>query len=269
MSAWTAHDIPDQGGRLAGEAAARDIAREVPGAAPEVRALDLGSLASVRRFAAELTADHPAIDLLVNNAGLVLLSDRQTTTDGFELHLGTNMLGHFTLTGLLLPAVERGDGPRVVTLSSIAHKKAHLDFDDLMAERSFRASPAYGASKLANTVFGYELDRRLRPVLSVLAHPGLSRTNLTPRAWTTRGRVLQALGRLFLSTTQPVEQGALPQLYAATGAEVRGGQFFGPDGFQERRGRLGEVHASAEATDPAVGRRLWAVAQELTGVSFL
>jgi len=257
----------------AGEAAARAIAQEVPGATPEVRALDLASLASVRRFAAELLADHSAVDLLVNNAGLVVLSDRQTTADGFELHLGTNMLGHFALTGLLLPAVERGDGPRVVTLSSITHKRAHLDFDDLMAERTFRASPAYGASKLANTVFGYELDRRLRaagsPVLSVLAHPGLSRTNLTPRAWMTRSGVLQALGRLFLSTTQPAEQGALPQLYTATGPGVHGGQFFGPDGFQERRGRLGEVRASAEATDPAVGRRLWAVAQELTGVSFL
>src|SRR5690606_17169367 len=122
----------------AGEAAARAIAQEVPGATPEVRALDLASLASVRRFAAELLADHSAVDLLVNNAGLVVLSDRQTTADGFELHLGTNMLGHFALTGLLLPAVERGDGPRVVTLSSITHKRAHLDFDDLMAERTFR-----------------------------------------------------------------------------------------------------------------------------------
>src|SRR5690606_40111610 len=122
--------------------------------------------ASVRRFAAELLADHSAVDLLVNNAGLVVLSDRQTTADGFELHLGTNMLGHFALTGLLLPAVERGDGPRVVTLSSITHKRAHLDFDDLMAERTFRASPAYGASKLANTVFGYELDRRPRAAVS-------------------------------------------------------------------------------------------------------
>ncbi|MFI2365497.1 oxidoreductase [Promicromonospora sp. NPDC019610] len=306
MNPWNTSDIPDQTGRLAvvtgansglgrvtatelarhgadvvlavrnvaaGEDAARAIAAAVPGAKLRVRALDLASLASVRAFAARTAEELGQIDLLVNNAGLVLLGPRRTTSDGFELHLGTNMLGHFALTGLLLPLLARGDAPRVVSLSSITHKTAHLDFDDLMAERDYRASPAYGASKLATTVFGVELDRRLRaagsPVLSTLAHPGLSGTNLTPRAWEDRGRAGRWAARLGLLVTQSVERGALPQLHAATAAGVRGGQFFGPAGFREVRGRVAEVRASAEATDPAVGRRLWTTAQELTGVTYL
>lgn len=251
----------------AGRAAARKMGGDV-----EVRELDLASLASVRAFAGAVAADRPAIDLLINNAGLVLLGPRRTTVDGFELHLGTNMLGHFALTGLLLANLAAAAGARVVSLSSITHKNAHLDFDDLMFERNYRASPAYGRSKLATTVFGVELDRRLRaagsPVLSVLAHPGLTRTNLTPRAWEHRGR----LGRVFASAgllmTQSVEQGAQPQLTAATAPGVRGGQFFGPGGLAETRGRVTEARLSREAGDPAVGKRLWAAAEELTGVSY-
>jgi NAD(P)-dependent dehydrogenase (short-subunit alcohol dehydrogenase family) len=306
MTSWNAADISDQTGRLAvvtgansglgrvtatelarrgadvvlavrnvaaGDDTARAIAAAVPGAELQVRKVDLASLASVRAFAAGIADEHPKIDLLVNNAGLVILGPRQTTADGFELHLGTNMLGHFALTGLLLPLVARGDRPRIVSLSSITHKSAHLDFEDLMSERAYRAAPVYGASKLATTVFGIELDRRLRtagsPVLSTLAHPGVSRTNLTPRAWGYPGSLGRLAVRLFLLATQPTEQGALPQLYAATAPGVRGGQFFGPAGFREMRGSVTEVRASAEASDPAVGRRLWEVAQERTGVSFL
>lgn len=304
---WNAADIPDQTGRLAvvtgansglglvtatelarhgadvvlavrnvaaGDAAARAIGDAVPGAALQVRRLDLASLDSVRAFAAGVADEHRRIDLLVNNAGLVILGPRQTTSDGFELHVGTNMLGHFALTGLLLPLVGAGDRPRVVSLSSITHKGAHLDLDDLMSERDYRAAPVYGVSKLATTVFALELDRRLRaagsPVISTLAHPGLSGTNLTPRAWGDRGRAGRLLARLFVAlTTQPVERGALPQLYAATAPGVRGGQFFGPSGPGETRGRVTEVRASAEASDPAVGQRLWDAAQELTGVRYL
>lgn len=303
---WNAADIPDQTGRLAvvtgansglglvtatelarhgadvvlavrnttaGDAAARTIAAAVPGAKLRVRRLDLASLASVEAFAEGITDELGQIDLLVNNAGLVLLGPRRTTSDGFELHLGTNMLGHFALTGRLLPLLSGGDAPRVVSLSSITHKTAHLAFDDLMSERDYRAAPAYGASKLATTVYGTELDRRLRatgsPVLSTLAHPGLSSTNLTPRAWEHRGRIGGWTARLGLLATQPVEQGALPQLHAATAPGVRGGQFFGPGRFRETRGRVTEVRASAEATDLVVGRRLWDVAQELTGVAYL
>ncbi|MET7296228.1 oxidoreductase [Streptomyces griseoloalbus] len=301
MTGWTADRIPDQHGRIAvvtgansglglvtatelarhgahvvlavrntaaGEEAARRISGDV-----EVRELDLASLDSVRAFAAKLAADHSAIDVLVNNAGLVLLGPRRTTADGFELHLGTNMLGHFALTGLLLDRLVGGREPRVVSLSSITHKNAHLDFDDLMSERDYGASSAYGRSKLAATIFGIELDRRLRaagsPVVSVLAHPGLTRTNLTPRAWEHRGRPGQLIARIGLLVTQPVEQGALPQLRAATDPGARGGQFFGPSGFWETRGRVTEARLSREAADPAVGKRLWAAAEELTGINYL
>jgi NAD(P)-dependent dehydrogenase (short-subunit alcohol dehydrogenase family) len=301
MTGWTAERIPDQRGRVAvvtgansglglvtatelarrgarvvlavrntaaGEQAAGRIGGEV-----EVRELDLASAASVRAFAAKLTADHPAIDLLVNNAGVVLLGPRRTSADGFELQLATNMLGHFALTGLLLDALAAAPQARVVSLSSITHKSAHLDFDDLMFERGYRATAAYGRSKLASTIFGVELHRRLHaagsPIVSALAHPGLTRTNLTPRAWAHRGRLGRVIARLGLLATQPVEQGALPQLRAATDPGVRGGQFFGPAGLWETRGRVTEARLSREAADPAIGRRLWAAAEELTGVGYL
>ncbi|WP_432989285.1 oxidoreductase [Dactylosporangium sp. CA-233914] len=301
MTGWTADRIPDQHGRIAvvtgsnsglglvtatelarhgahvvlavrntaaGAAAARRIGGDV-----EVRELDLASLDSVRAFATKLAADHPAIDLLVNNAGVVLLGPRRTSADGFELQLATNMLGHFALTGLLLGKLAAARESRVVSLSSITHKNAHLDFDDLMFERDYQASTAYGRSKLATTIFGVELDRRLRaagsPIVSVLAHPGLTRTNLTPRAWEHRGRFGQAIARLGLLATQSVEQGALPQLRAATEPGVRGGQFFGPSRLWETRGRVTEARLSREAADPAVGKRLWAAAEELTGASYL
>jgi len=301
MTGWTADRIPDQHGRIAvvtgansglglvtatelarhgahvvlavrDTAAGRQAARQIGGDL-EVRELDLASLDSVRAFAAKLAADHPVIDLLINNAGVVLLGPRRTSADGFELHLGTNMLGHFALTGLLVGNLAAARAARVVSLSSITHKNAHLDFDDLMIERDYRASAAYGRSKLATTVFGLELDRRLRaagsPIASVLAHPGLTRTNLTPRAWEHRGRPGKLIARLGLLATQSVEQGTLPQLRAATDPDVRGGQFFGPAGLWETRGRVTEARLSREAADPAVGKRLWAVAEQLTGVSYL
>ncbi|BCL32586.1 oxidoreductase [Streptomyces aurantiacus] len=306
MAAWSARQIPDQHGRVAvvtgansglGLVTATELARHgaqvvlavrdtaagaravalirdaVPSASAVVRELDLASLSSVRAFAKALTAEFPAIDLLINNAGLVLLGPAHTTSDGFELHLGTNMLGHFALTGLLLDALGRADAPRVVGLSSITHKNAHLDFDDLMSRRTYDASRAYGSSKLATTVFGLELDRRLRaagsPVTSVLAHPGLSRSNLTPRAWEHRGRMGRVAARAGLLVTQPAERGAEPQLFAATDPGVRGGQFFGPSGRWEVRGHVTEVRPSAEAAAPATGQRLWSAAETLTGVTYL
>ncbi|GGN65154.1 short-chain dehydrogenase [Actinoplanes lobatus] len=301
MTGWTADRIPDQRGRVAvvtgansglglvtatelarhgarvvlavrdtaaGEEAAHRIGGDV-----EVREVDLASLASVRAFAAKLAADHPAIDVLINNAGVVLLGPRRVSTDGFERQLATNMLGHFALTGLLLANLAAARKSRVVSLSSITHKNAHLDFDDLMFERDYRAARAYGRSKLATTVFGIELDRRLRaagsPIVSALAHPGLTRTNLTPRAWEHRGRLGQLIAWAGLAATQSVEQGALPQLRAATGPGVRGGQFFGPSRLWETRGPVTEARISREAADPAVGKRLWTAAEELTGVNYL
>ncbi|GAA3297527.1 SDR family NAD(P)-dependent oxidoreductase [Dactylosporangium vinaceum] len=252
----------------AGERAAGEIRRAIPAARVEVRALDLASLASVRAFAEGVQTLH----LLVNNAGLVLLGPRQETADGFELHLGTNFLGHFALTGLLLDRLA-GARPRIVNLSSITHKGKTLDFGDLMSVRDYNASRTYGRSKLATTIFGLELDRRLRaagsPVISVLAHPGITRSNLTPRAWEHRGALGRALSRTFLLLTQPVARGAQPQLRAATAPDVRGGQFFGPAGPGEIRGRSTEVQPSRAAADPATGRRLWTAAEELTGVRYL
>jgi NAD(P)-dependent dehydrogenase (short-subunit alcohol dehydrogenase family) len=301
MTGWTADRIPDQHGRVAvvtgansglglvtaaelarhgahvvlavrNTAAGEQAARRIDGDT-EVRELDLASLDSVRAFAAKLVVDHPAIDLLVNNAGVVFLGPRRTSADGFELQFATNVLGHFALTGLLLDNLAAAREARVVNLSSITHRNAHLDFDDLMSERGYRAAAAYGRSKLATTISGLELDRRLRaagsPITSVLAHPGLTRTNLTPRAWEHRGRAGQVIARLGLLATQPVERGALPQLHAATATGVRGGQFFGPAGLGETRGRVTDARLSRDAADPAIGRRLWAAAEELTGISYL
>ncbi|WP_290056548.1 oxidoreductase [Amycolatopsis solani] len=301
MTGWTADRIPDQHGRVAvvtgansglglvtatelarhgahvvlavrDTAAGEQAARRIDGNT-EVRELDLASLDSVRAFAAKLVVDHPVVDLLVNNAGVVLLGPRRTSADGFELQFATNVLGHFALTGLLLDHLAAAREARVVSLSSITHKNAHLDFDDLMFERGYRASAAYGRSKLATTIFGLELDRRLRsagsPVVSVLAHPGLTRTNLPPRAGEHRGRRGRVIARLGLLATQPVERGALPQLYAATAPGVRGGQFFGPAGLGETRGRVTEARLNRDAADPVIGRRLWAAAEGWAGVSYL
>lgn len=185
------------------------------------------------------------------------------------------MLGHFALTGLLLDSLGRAGAPRVINISSITHKNVHLDFDDLMSRHAYQANRAYNRSKLATTVFGLELDRRLRaadsPILSVLAHPGMSRSNLNPRALQDRGRFERLMARTILLALQsPSAQGALPQLYAATAPGVRGGQFFGPSGFKKIRGRgVKAAHPGAEAAAPKTGQRLWTEAEQLTGVTYL
>lgn len=301
MTTWTTADIPDQHGRTAvvtgansglglvtatelarrgahvilavrNTAAGHEAARTVPGST-EVRRLDLADLADVHRFAAGLASDHPTLDLLINNAGAVLLGPRRTSADGYELHLATNMLGHFALTGLLLPNLEKAPDSRVVSLSSITHRSAHLDFTDLNYTRDYRASTAYGRSKLAATIFGFELDRRLRatssPATSTLAHPGLTRTNLTPRAWEHQGRRGALIARAGLLFTQPTAQGALPQLRAATDPTATGGTFFGPANLGETRGRVTTARPSKDATDPEIARRLWTEAESLTDVHYL
>ncbi len=303
MGAWTTGEIPDQSGRTAvvtgansglGLVTARELARAgatvVPTArderkaaaaqgaivahAPEAeldpRTLDLASLDSVRAFASGLVADHPRVDLLVNNAG-VMMPPRSETVDGFELQFGTNHLGHFALTGLLLDALASGDGARVVTVSSLEHRAGKLDFDDLQSEGGYSPRGAYQRSKFANSVFGIELDRRLRaaglPIASVLAHPGYSATNLQSTGPTGAMKAVLAVGnRLF---AQGADRGALPQLYAATAPEVQSGQFIGPDGFQEARGGPTVVQPVDRARDEQTARRLWEVSEELTGVSYL
>ncbi|WP_394620215.1 oxidoreductase [Lentzea sp. JNUCC 0626] len=276
LGLYTARELAGRGAHVvlavrnlaAGHMAARTIKGKV-----EVRALDLASPISVRAFAENLDADHPTVDLLVNNAGTALLGPRRTAGNGHELHLATNALGHFALTGLLLPNLTSARAARVVTISSLTHRNAHLDFDDLMFARDYRPNAAYGRSKLAATVLGVELDRRLRAagssVVSVLAHPGMTRTNLTPNAWKNRGLLGRLVSAAVLLGGQPVRRGVLPQLHAATGPGIRGGQFFGPAGPGELRGRVGTARFSEEATDEAVGRRLWHAAEELTGIAYL
>jgi NAD(P)-dependent dehydrogenase (short-subunit alcohol dehydrogenase family) len=298
--AWTTDQIPDQTGRTAvvtgannglglvtaeylaragatvvmacrnlqkAVAAAEDIRAKVPGARLEVVELDLSRLGSVRRFADALDVDE--LDLLVNNAG-VMMTPPQRTEDGFELQLGTNHLGHFALTGLLLARLGRAEAARVVTLTSLEHRSGHLDFDDLQLEHGYGRRKAYRQSKLANAAFGLELDRRLRaagsPIASVLAHPGYASTGIqsaAPRAM----KALMVLGDRLLA--QSAERGAVPVLYAATAPGVEGGEFFGPDGLLEVRGRHPKrLRVSGKGRDAENGRKLWAVSEELTGVTY-
>lgn len=291
MTTFSTSDLPDLGGRTAivtgsnsgiGRAAAaalaakgahvvlavrnldkgRAVARTMPGT-PEVRELDLARLASVREFAASW--DGP-IDLLINNAG-IMIPPLTRTEDGFELQLGTNHLGHFALTNLLLPHVTG----RVVTVSSGAARMGAIDFDDLNWEtRRYRPWRAYGQSKLANLLFTAELQRRLTaagsPLLATAAHPGYAATNLQNHSGSRFANFAstQIANRIF---AQSEEAGALPTLYAAV-ADIPGNSFVGPGGFQEMRGAPKIVQQPGRAKDAAAAERLWNVSEKLTGVSF-
>ncbi len=252
-----------------GAMAATAIRAAVPAAAVEVSALDLASLSSVRAFSDRFLASHDRLDLLVNNAG-VMAAPYQRTADGFELQFGTNHLGHFALTGLLLPALRDRQGARVVTVSSNYHKGQHVRFDDLQGERSYSRWAAYGQSKLANLLFAIELDRRLKaaglPLISVAAHPGYSATNLQLSAPPLYERVVMRLTNRLLA--QSAEIGALPILYAATADDLPGGSYIGPDGPGERRGYPTFVAPSDQASEPATARRLWDVSEQLTGIVY-
>ncbi|MDG4839027.1 SDR family NAD(P)-dependent oxidoreductase [Micromonospora sp. WMMD967] len=233
-----------------------------------VRELDLTSLDSVRAAAAGLRASHPRIDLLINNAG-VMYTPKQTTRDGFEMQFGTNHLGHFALTGLLLDLLLPVPGSRVVTVSSVGHRiRADIHFDDLQWERSYSRVGAYGQSKLANLMFTYELQRRLSAhgaTVAVAAHPGVSNTELVRNAPAVVRRPVTLLAPVI---TQPATAGALPTLRAATDPSVLGGQYYGPDGLGEVRGYPKLVTSSPESYDLTVQQRLWAVSEDLTGVRF-
>ncbi|MGW0230478.1 oxidoreductase [Actinopolymorpha singaporensis] len=256
-----------------GEAALARIRRELARPCVELRPLDLGDLNSVRGFAARVTSEHPVLDLLVNNAGIMAIP-RALTADGFERQFGVNHLGHFALTGLLLPALRSAPDPRVVTVSSQAHVMGTIDFDDLMAERRYGPWRAYGQSKLANLLFTFELQRRAdragMPLTSVATHPGYAATNLQNTAARTRRRawVRHASAAVTRLVAQPAAQGALTTLYAATMPDVRGGEFFGPDSFGGSRGHPTRVKAAAKAHDPETAARLWDRSEELTAVAF-
>jgi NAD(P)-dependent dehydrogenase (short-subunit alcohol dehydrogenase family) len=304
MAGWTVDAIPDQAGRIAvitgatsglglccaqtlarrhaevvlavrdtarGEAVAAAIRAKVPGAKLSVRALDLASLASVRAFAERAGADLPRIDMLLNNAGLGMQPQRHETRDGFEQQFGTNHLGHFALTGLLIPTLLRAPAPRVVTVASMAHRRGTIHWDDLQSRQNYNGRMAYNQSKLANLMFGLELAARAAeqgsPLASIPAHPGLSMTGFLTAtglpAWMRAGGVVatKLLG-------QSAEAGSWPSLYAATMPDATNGQYWGPDGVLEIRGKPAPGRVWPHATHRADWQRLWDVSQELTGVIF-
>ena len=300
---WTAEQIPSQTGRTAlitgansgiGYQAAVELARhgahvllgcrnaakgadalqrllaEVPGAQAEVVELDMASLASIRSFVGAFATRGGALDLLINNAGVMALPQRELTVDGFERQFGTNHLGHFALTGLLMPQLLAAPAPRVVTVASSAHRNGKMEFDNLQSERKYSPWGAYSASKLANILFARELEKRARAVgsklVSIPVHPGISMTNIVhngPGAKGLKMVVLKVVGPLLM---QPDTMGALPTLYGATSPTAVGGEYIGPDGFMEFKGAPVVVQPKPQALDEGVAAKLWDVSEQLTGV---
>ena len=304
MSAkWTANDVPDQSGRVAiitgsntgigygaaavladkgahvvlavrnlekGNEAKARITSTSPNAVVAVQELDLTSLDSIRRAAEQLRAAHQRIDLLINNAG-VMYTDKATTKDGFELQFGTNHLGHFALTGLLLENMLGVDGSRVVTVSSVGHRiRARIHFEDLQLERNYDRVVAYGQSKLANLLFTYELARRLKldgaPTIATAAHPGAADTDLLRNMPGGIRQVSQFFWSNFIA--QNADMGAEPTLRAATDPSAQNAEYYGPGGLGEQRGHPKVVKSSAQSHDEEIQRRLWSVSEELTGVTY-
>jgi NAD(P)-dependent dehydrogenase (short-subunit alcohol dehydrogenase family) len=257
---------------LKGRNALDEIRARFPSAKVVYETLDLASLASVADFAGRFATSHDALDLLINNAGVMALPKRQTTADGFEMQFGTNYLGHYALTARLLPWLRRGNQPRVVNLSSLAHRSGRIDFDDLQGARAYVPWRAYCQSKLAMLMFALELQRRSDAagwgVMSEAAHPGYARTDLIPNgpggnslSWRL-GRLLQP----FISHS--AAEGALPTLFAATSPQAKAGGYYGPNGFYELKGAPVPAKIMPQAQDTAVAARLWDVSATLTGVSF-
>ena len=293
---WTALDIPDQSGKVViitgansgigyeaagalakkgatvvmacrnlekGEAAAKAIIDEGPTGQVVLLHLDLADLSSVRRFADEFSAEYDRLDVLVNNGGIMAVP-KGKTVDGFEMQIGTNHLGHYALSGLLIEMLKTTQNARVVTVSSYAHVMGKINFDDLNSEKSYQRWSAYGRSKLANVLFGYELQRRLaangHPPISLVVHPGYAATNLQ------RNTGLFSFANYFFAQSQ--EMGALPTLYAATSADIQGGEYIGPDGLMGQRGYPQVARSSRASHNEQVAKRLWEVSEELTGVQF-
>jgi NAD(P)-dependent dehydrogenase (short-subunit alcohol dehydrogenase family) len=299
---WSVSDIPSQTGRTAvvtgagglgfetalalaraggdvvlagrslekGEAAVGQIRAAAPGAAVRFEALDLASLASIKAFAGRLAAERASLDLLVNNAGVMAVPKRRETADGFELQFGTNHLGHFALTAQLAPLLRRSDAPRVVNVSSVAHRNGAMRFEDLQGERRYDPWAAYSQSKLANLLFALELQRRASAagwgLISNAAHPGYARTELMANG---PGGGTEVFGRLFGPLLgQSGAAGALPQLYAAVAPDARGGEYYGPGGWMELKGPPRVAKIMPQGKDEAAARRLWDISEELTGVPF-
>lgn len=303
MTKWTASDIPPQNGRsivitgtgglgyeaalalaragghiiLAGrnpakgnEAVAK-IKASTPSAQIRFEQVDLASLKSIFDFADRLKQQSDSLDVLINNAGVMVPPKRQTTSDGFEMQFGTNHLGHFALTAKLLPLLHKGHQPRVVTLSSVAARAGKIDFDDLQAVRRYDPMPVYGQSKLACLMFALELQRRSEAngwgITSIGAHPGVSRTDLLPNG--AGKNSMAGLARKYLwFLFQPAAQGALPTLFAATSPEARGGGYYGPDRLSETRGFPVAAKIPPQALDLKSSEHLWEASEKLTATSF-
>jgi NAD(P)-dependent dehydrogenase (short-subunit alcohol dehydrogenase family) len=305
MTNWTIADIPPQRGKLAvvtgatgglgyqtalalaqaeaevvltgrndakGREAISKIRKQLPDAKISFEALDLANLASVADFAQRFATAHASLDLLINNAGVMALPTRQTTADGFEMQFGTNYLGHYALTAQLLPMLRSAaHQPRVVNLSSIAHRTGFIHFSDLQGERLYSPWKAYNQSKLAMLMFALELQRRSDAagwnLMSNASHPGWARTDLFANG---PGFGLISLASQFAAPlfSQSAESGALPTLFAATSPQAAGGGYYGPNGLYELKGPPAPARIMPQATDKAGAGKLWDVSQQLTGVSF-
>jgi NAD(P)-dependent dehydrogenase (short-subunit alcohol dehydrogenase family) len=304
MTNWTIADIPPQRGKLAvvtgatgglgyqtalalaqaeaevvltgrndakGREAISKIRKQLPDAKISFEALDLANLASVADFAQRFATAHASLDLLINNAGVMALPTRQTTADGFEMQFGTNYLGHYALTAQLLPLLRSAHQPRVVNLSSIAHRTGFIHFSDLQGERLYSPWKAYNQSKLAMLMFALELQRRSDAagwnLMSNASHPGWARTDLFANG---PGFGLISLASQFAAPlfSQSAESGALPTLFAATSPQAAGGGYYGPNGLYELKGPPAPARIMPQATDKAGAGKLWDVSQQLTGVSF-
>jgi len=308
MNPWTTHDIPPQSGKTVlvtgatgglgyetalaladagadvilagrnenkGRAALLAIRTTVPSARLHWEPIDLASLASVSDFSKRIAEKFPRVDTLVNNAGVMALPKRKTTSDGFEMQLGTNYLGHFALTAHLLPLLRASDGARVVSLSSLAHRQGRIDFDDLQSERLYKPGKAYCQSKLAMLMFAFELQRRSDAngwgLRSNAAHPGWALTDLMANGPDSEGRqfVLNAVSGVFKPwLSQSAAAGALPTLFAATSPLAADAGYYGPSGFYELKGAPVPAKISAQAGDTGVAERLWEASERLTSTRF-
>lgn len=255
------------------EAALREVQDQLPKASLAFIRLDLSELASIRAFAEAVSDAHDKLDVLVNNAGVMAIPRRETA-DGFEMQLGTNHLGHFALTAVLMPLLMKTPAARVVTVSSLMHRVGSMRFDDLHGRRSYDKWRAYNQSKLANLLFCYELDRRLRvvdaDVCSVAAHPGYSATNLQGVGPQLSGSKLAERFYAFTNkvAAQPAHMGAMPSVFAAVGEPVSGGGFYGPEGLGQVRGYPVRVESSRASHDEVAAQRLWMMSIEATGETF-
>ena len=253
-----------------GDGAAKAIRAEYEGADVTCELVDLADLKSVAAFGKRMRARHDRLDVLVNNAGVVMPLERETTADGFELHFGTNHLGHFALASALLPLLRAADAPRVVVVGSLAHRRADIDFDDLQAEHSYRRMKAYKQSKLANLLFMSELQRRSDAggwgLISTGAHPGFARTEALLRPDDSLAK--RGFSKVMSGLIPTAESAARPIVHAATSTEVTPAGYYGPSGPGEIGGRVGPAKLAARAQDPALAARLWDVSEALTAVRF-